>query len=1080
MNAIGDNNEGEWMKALHRGLRTRLGDKVPRNGWPVIAEYYSQKFQVPTTVETAKNKYHQLKRQERDQTMPQVSSQVVVIPQPTVPPPPTNITSEQANVQQQLYDELQPRQVRDAKLYIRIKNTLEQNIIKCRSHETERVRTKKIYSKDINHEVIKYINIALDQLNIPGRTNTLEEVGDVLYACQLTYASVEEKARTISNWKESMVNKISRLRREFEILKAYNPSSSPSDELKVVCAKNKIHSNNPVQIAKLTDVKQEKIAIYEKKVKMADRRMNRKVENRRFEFNRATFYRNIDGSTYKISDQIDKHETLEFWRELWRGDDNGERDHNILVETFEECTVGVEIDEPSTIELVKRVVRTTGDWKAPGPDMVYNFFIKRIEAMHERFVQLVVEAVKEPDRIDTSFYQGLTHLLPKVEKASTPDQLRPITCLSNIYKIVSKVVAERLHQICEINEVVSVNQMGTRRRCQGAKELALTNKTLNSDNSHALKSSWVDIRKAYDSVNHEYLLKVLNKLALPPEMIKFVERMLAHQSVTLAIEGIPLGTAMVANGILQGDSLSPLLFVIAMEPVSRRLNEIEKVSIESQLWRNHLIFIDDIKLLAKDERTLKKLCACTKESLEVIGFNINQAKSASNIDDEQVFGRVVDDQNGYKYMGILENSANTVMEANKIIIRDKIESRVKKLCTSKLTARNLFHAFNEWAISVMNYYVGIVDFTPDEVKEMDLNIRKILVENKVTRIADNKQRLYLPRRELGRGLQNISDRWELTLLKLDQYLMGKNELMPIVQAEHRAATMLGIIKEYLGAKYSIDNNITVDIIKDKQKETRMEEIKEKPMHRRLFDMEDNRIDMKMSTQWLKQGEVSPQEESVLCKLQDRNILFRRQKCPRCKAKAHSVEHVATGCGALLHGDYIRRHNEVVKIVHYHVAKSFGVKVTKSLKGYVPEQVVVTDTVKIKADMPILTENRVECNKPDILVHDIRRNEFTIIEVGVTSKKWLNKTETTKGRKYEHLAADLRSMHPGATTRMVPIVLTWDGFVTDRFKKFAKEIGLTKQMVAKMQVVTLQRTRDCVMVDAEVIDEERSLDLANYS
>ena len=90
-------------------------------------------------------------------------------------------------------------------------------------------------------------------------------------------------------------------------------------------------------------------------------------------------------------------------------------------------------------------------------------------------------------------------------------------------------------------------------------------------------------------------------------------------------------------------------------------------------------------------------------------------------------------------------------------------------------------------------------------------------------------------------------------------------------------------------------------------------------------------------------------------------------------------------------------------------------------------------MKIKSDIPILTDLRLDHNKPDLMIHDLKTKEITLVEVGITNKDILKTTEVTKLRKYEMLANKLESMHPGTKVTIIPVVLTWDGLVTKYFK-----------------------------------------------
>ncbi|KAI2798808.1 hypothetical protein BLOT_010789, partial [Blomia tropicalis] len=110
-------------------------------------------------------------------------------------------------------------------------------------------------------------------------------------------------------------------------------------------------------------------------------------------------------------------------------------------------------------------------------------------------------------------------------------------------------------------------------------------------------------------------------------------------------------------------------------------------------------------------------------------------------------------------------------------------------------------------------------------------------------------------------------------------------------------------------------------------------------------------------------------------------------------------------------------------------------------------VISNDRVRIKSDIPILTENRIENNKPDLMIHDLKSNEITIIEVGITNKRILPSVETTKGRKYKDLAGDLKLMFRPAKITLIPIVLTWDGLVTRHFSRYMRQLGISERLQA---------------------------------
>ena len=125
--------------------------------------------------------------------------------------------------------------------------------------------------------------------------------------------------------------------------------------------------------------------------------------------------------------------------------------------------------------------------------------------------------------------------------------------------------------------------------------------------------------------------------------------------------------------------------------------------------------------------------------------------SGIELPDDQYIGEI--EEEGYKYLGILQLDQNVNTK-----IKDKITSeyirRVKKLCRN---GGNLICGINTWAVGVVRYSVGTVDWTMEEVANMDRRTRKILALNGCLHTRSNVARLYLPTKERGRGLIGIED-----------------------------------------------------------------------------------------------------------------------------------------------------------------------------------------------------------------------------------------------------------------------------------------------------------------------------------
>ncbi|KAF9763183.1 Retrovirus-related Pol polyprotein from type-2 retrotransposable element R2DM, partial [Nosema granulosis] len=194
---------------------------------------------------------------------------------------------------------------------------------------------------------------------------------------------------------------------------------------------------------------------------------------------------------------------------------------------------------------------------------------------------------------------------------------RPITCMSNLYKLTTKCITKVMQILVEERGLLAENQLGTVRLVQGAKEQAMLNIAVNKEYKNSLKTMWIDVKKAYDSVDHAYLVACIERLNLPQWIGEFLKSTIKKWHIEIRAGSEMILEKKIERGILQGDSLSPLLFVLCMDPLSRKLNsKYPKVGVQTDnqsFVTNHLLFIDDLKLLAENEDNLKAMKEETKE-----------------------------------------------------------------------------------------------------------------------------------------------------------------------------------------------------------------------------------------------------------------------------------------------------------------------------------------------------------------------------------------------------------------------------------------------------------------------------------
>ena len=115
--------------------------------------------------------------------------------------------------------------------------------------------------------------------------------------------------------------------------------------------------------------------------------------------------------------------------------------------------------------------------------------------------------------------------------------------------------------------------------------------------------------------------------------------------------------------------------------------------------------------------------------------------------------RMLGEKKTYRYLGILE--ADTIKQMK--MKEKKYIKRTRKLLETKLHSRNLIKGINTWAVPLLRYREPFFKWIRDELQQMDQRTRKLMMIYKALHPRDDVDRLYMSRKEVGRGLTNIQD-----------------------------------------------------------------------------------------------------------------------------------------------------------------------------------------------------------------------------------------------------------------------------------------------------------------------------------
>ena len=209
--------------------------------------------------------------------------------------------------------------------------------------------------------------------------------------------------------------------------------------------------------------------------------------------------------------------------------------------------------------------------------------------------------------------EGKTILMMKDSKNGTEvGNYSPIACLNLIWKLPTGIIRDRTFEHLKKNRLLPKEQKGSRRKCQGAKDQHVIDKCILQSCSKRktnLSMTWVDYKKFYDMVPHSWIIATMGMIGSADNIIGLIKQIMNKWKTNLNADGKLPGSVLISGGIFQGDSFSPLRFVISSLPLTHILSE---TGMGYQLKKNggkvnHLFLMEDLKLYGKNDKEIDSL-----------------------------------------------------------------------------------------------------------------------------------------------------------------------------------------------------------------------------------------------------------------------------------------------------------------------------------------------------------------------------------------------------------------------------------------------------------------------------------------
>ncbi|KAK4397728.1 hypothetical protein Sango_1248300 [Sesamum angolense] len=266
-----------------------------------------------------------------------------------------------------------------------------------------------------------------------------------------------------------------------------------------------------------------------------------------------------------------------------------------------------------TLAEVKAAVFQISNNKAPSPDGYTSCFFKKTwNIVGDLVCRAVIDFFKS-GRMLRQLNHTIIALVPKSGHSPSVADYRPISCCNVIYKVITKIIADRLSPVLE--HLTDSSQAAFVRSRNITDNIFLAQEMVRQYSRKRISPRCtinVDLRKAFDSVSWTFLSRVLHG---------GIERSL-HELFPWK------------KGLRQGDPMSPALFLLCIEYFSRLIKrntpnsdfnfhpKCEKLKI------THLLFADDLMFSRGDLPSIHILMECLQELRDVSGLVVNTSKSS--------------------------------------------------------------------------------------------------------------------------------------------------------------------------------------------------------------------------------------------------------------------------------------------------------------------------------------------------------------------------------------------------------------------------------------------------------------------
>lgn len=413
-------------------------------------------------------------------------------------------------------------------------------------------------------------------------------------------------------------------------------------------------------------------------------------------------------------------------------------------------------------------IKNSQSKKSPGVDgLTKSFYLKCWDVIKTEFICVINDVLN--GKMSKEFVEGIIILIRKKGGQNDIRNYRPITLLNFDYKLVSRILKNRLNNFTS-------RIMSNAQKCSNQKKniyevtCSLRDKILetNLKKKTSVLISF-DLEKAFDRVSYVFLEKTLQKMGINECFIRFLKQIHEYSQSRILLNGCFSNQIKIERSVRQGDPLSMLLFCLYLEPLLQKLQSCCSTDLDALFG-----YADDISLLLNDIGKLTEIKQIFNMFEQVSGAKVNFSKTKSmlvGVDRNLQIPNWIKFDEKIKILGIwYHNSSKLMIEQNWM---ELIKNLRFVLWNNQFRNLNLIQKvfyLNTYASSKIWYVASTVPIDKKSIARIKCMYGNFLWNHAILRVSFDQ--LCLPKQTGGLGL--ISPELKCKALLINRYVRLKS------------------------------------------------------------------------------------------------------------------------------------------------------------------------------------------------------------------------------------------------------------------------------------------------------------------